>query len=880
MRDTPLFKVIRSFLHRRLLLPLLVLAVLTTCGLIAWRIVQLEEEHRVLSWSVDNYVSSLLVAADQDLRLFGGSSAAVDRLGEKVFLHEAPLSYHRVFLVTADSYLVFHRGLGALVTENASPPSLSLFPNRSEWPIISVPYYRSDFKSVTVATMISTPWGTVVGELDLGRVQRLIDAYLRKVPHRIIWITDRYGNLIVHPEARMVQEQENVGHEPLVARALAHPEGTRLLGSLAGTTVYGTSWRVDPWGWVVLVAYPLFPALYPVVGVAMTGFVLFFTFLGVAHWGLMRRLQAVVVGPVESLTRQVQRIAEGRDDDETSWPDFKGTFAELRVFAERFREMSRAVQEREEALLLRQKALLEVQERLERSERRYRDILESIDEAYFELDKAGIVTFHNSAFSSLLGLDPPPAHPFSLADMAHPETARAMEVFFRRIEEGRGAGELVTFEFQDTRGLSKTIEVSAQPIRNDEGSVRGIRVMARDITAKIHAERRAQELEKIVSHAQKMESLGTLASGIAHEFNNLLQAMTGYLDLLLKHTDPQDPKSRWLVRVQEAADRGAELVRRMLTFARQDEAAPEILDFNTLVRDTLSFLSRNIPRMIRLEEDLAADLPPVDGDRLQLEQILINLVVNGRDAIPEGSEGRIRVTTKKKVLPDGSEGVVLSVSDTGHGIPEPIRERIFDPFFTTKEPGKGTGLGLSTVYGIVTRHGGSITCESSVGRGTTFTITLPARALPTAKDLPAKPVEDRIVREKGAIGEKRRTVLVVDDEKNVLEFVSECLNAEGFDVLMAHSGEEALARLAEARAHVDAIILDYNMPGMGGAACFKEVRRLYPETAVVIASGYVGGLVTESLGLAENVAVLGKPYRIKDLLNILDLVLVHRNSAP
>ncbi|MEJ5348427.1 MAG: ATP-binding protein [Desulfosoma sp.] len=879
MRDRPLFVVIRTFLHRRLLFPLVVLAVVITCALIPWRLVQLEEEHRLVSWGVDSYVSSLLESADENLRMLAQSALAMNTSYENRVFQEIPLSYHRVFFIEPDSYTVYRQGRQVPTKESVPPPPVSYFPEMHVWPIYSVPYYRFDLKAVTVATMIPIRGGTVVGELDLGRVQRSIDAYLRKVPHRIIWITDRYGNLIVHPDGRMVQEQENVGHEPLVAQALAHPEGARLLGRLAGTFVYGTSWRIDPWGWVVLVAYPLFPALYPVVGAATMGFLTFFAFLGLAHWRLMRRLQAVVVEPVESLTGEVQRMAEGHIGFQSSWPDSKGTFAELRVFAERFREMSRAVQEREEALHLRQKALLQVQESLKRSEKRYREILESIDEAYFELDADGIVTFHNSSFSRLFGLDPPPAHPFALSDMMLPETAKAMRDFFQGVAEGRHVGQLRTFEFYDVHGSLKIVEISARPMRAEEGSVCGVRVMARDVTEKIKAEKRAQELERILSHAQKMESLGTLASGIAHEFNNLLQAMTGYLELLARHTDPEDRKSRWIKHVQEAANRGAELVRRMLSFARQDDAKPEVVDINRLVHETLTFLRRNIPRLIRLEEDLAEDLPAIYADRLQLEQILINLVVNARDAIPEGTEGCIRVSTRSRepsIYGEGG-GIVLTVSDTGQGIPESVQRRIFDPFFTTKEPGRGTGLGLSTVYGIVTRHGGSITCHSRVGQGTTFSITLPAHSSTKAMEQKSKSDAEEMSVSKRSRSRRnaRPTVLVVDDEDDVRDLVSETLLEEGFRVLTASSGEEALDVLARSADLVDVLILDENMPGMGGSACFSKVRHLYPEVAVILASGSLESHFVESLGMAEHVAFLSKPYRLGELLAAIQRVMDH-----
>ncbi|ROR01692.1 PAS domain S-box-containing protein [Desulfosoma caldarium] len=867
--------VIQRFLRRSLLIPLLVLAVLGTCGLVAWRIVQLKDEHRLISWSVDGYVSNFLGAADENLSLLAAVSGLIDAAAKKDVPVGVPLPYHRVFFIQPDrsTVAVYGRGMNWMTAgerATVSPPPTSYFSSTGYWPNYSVPYFRSDLNSVTVATMMPTRWGTVVGELDLGHVHRLIQAYFRKVPHRIIWIMDRYGNLIVHPDVRKVQEQENMAHEPLIARALAHPEGTTLLGSLSGTTVYGMSWRIEPWGWVILVAYPLGSAIYPIVMAAFCGFTLFFAFLRLVVWGLMRRLRKGVVGPVESLTRVVQRLAEGRGDAEEAWPQVQETFAELGIFAQRFREMSRAVQEREEALLLRQKALVSVQESLARSERRYREILESIDEAYFELDTQGVVTFHNSAFVRLFGLDPPPAHPFSLADMAGAETAEAMEAFFRDVAEGRSTGQLQVLAFHDVHGSAKTVEISAQPMHGDDKKVVGIRVMARDITARIEAEKKAKELERIVSHAQKMESLGTLASGIAHEFNNLLQAMTGYVELLARHTEADDRKRRWIVRVQEATDRGAELVRRMLTFARQDDANPEVVDINRLVHETLAFLRQNIPRRIYLEENLSENLPAVYADRLQLEQLLINLVVNARDAIGEDAEGSIRVTTAKATFLDGTQGVVLTVSDTGRGIPEAIQERIFDPFFTTKEPGKGTGLGLSTVYGVVKRLGGTVTFHSRPGQGTAFFVTLPVHAsrttdqamvtAPSKASRPSKPAD---------LNEIARTVLVVDDEKDILEHISEGLADEGFHVLTASSGEEALAVLQREAGGVHALILDENMPGMGGTACLTQVRRLYPTLPVILTSGEHSGLVSQQRAPSEHVAFLPKPYRLRDLMELL-----------
>ena len=864
MNDRSLFEVIRSYLHRRLVFPLAVAAMMVTGGLAAWRLYGLEREHFTIAWGLDNYVSEFLASADETLRLMAQLSQYL-KVDTEAAWAESVQVYHRVFLVRPESYAVFVRGHDIAPAGSLAPPPASLFPETTTWPLYSVPYYRSDLGSVTMATMIPGAWGSIIGELNLDRLQRLIAAYLHKVPRRIVWITDRYGNLIVHPDGRLVQEQENVAHDPLVRKALNNPQGVKLFGRLGDTAVYGISWRIEPWGWVVIVAYPLGAALIPVLGGAAVGFFVFFAFLRIVFFGLLGELQKDIVGPMQVLGREAQRLAEGSRAKTDPWPDMNGTFAELAVFSRQFQEMGRAVQDREEALVRRQAELLRAQEARKRSEGKYREILESIEEAYFEVNTHGIVTFHNTAFLRLMGLDGSPNPPLSLHDLADPETARALEAFLEKVAAGQDRGELKTFVFHDHLGTPKTVEVSVRPVSERDGPVRGFRLMARDITAKVEAEKRAQELERVLGHAQKMESLGTLASGIAHEFNNLLQAMTGYLELLANHTDPSDRRQHWIGRVREAADRGAELVRRMLTFARQDEMRPENLDLNQLVRETLDFLRRNIPRMIQLEAHLSPEIPAVFGDRLQLEQIIINLVVNARDAIAEGSPGRITVCTRPEKRPEGTEVVVLEVSDTGQGIPASIRDRIFDPFFTTKEPGKGTGLGLSTVYGIVQRHGGSVTCDSAPGKGTTFRITFPVKG--HGEDVPTKPGEKRSGEERPRpFSLENFRVLVVDDEPALLEFVAESLEAERLQVLKAFSGEEALHVLEKEGGRLNAIVLDLHMPGMGGKACYKEIRRLYPKIPIIVTSDYADADLSQSVGEAEHVTVLAKPYRIADLL--------------
>jgi len=383
--------------------------------------------------------------------------------------------------------------------------------------------------------------------------------------------------------------------------------------------------------------------------------------------------------------------------------------------------------------------------------------------------------------------------------------------------------------------------------------------VTRDVTVLKTTERQLQQ-------AQKMEAIGILAGGVAHDFNNILQVINGYTQLMTLEKSETDPDHAKLGEIEKAVEHAAQLVRQLLTFSRKAEYKTAALDLNKEIISVRKILERTLPKMIDINLHLGRELALITADPVQIEQVLLNLGTNAADAMPDG--GTLVIETENITLTDhyldthvgarAGEYVLLSVSDTGQGMDKDVVEHIFEPFFTTKEFGKGTGLGLASVYGIVKSYGGYISCYSEVGQGTTFKLYLPAaehQAVPEEKNtegnLPRRGTE---------------TILLVDDEESIRTFASAVLGRFGYRVVTGASGEEALEIIGRTEGKIALVILDLGMPGMGGHKCLQEIRRINPSAKVLIASGYsMNGHVKKSLETGA-AGYIGKPYRINVLL--------------
>ena len=375
-----------------------------------------------------------------------------------------------------------------------------------------------------------------------------------------------------------------------------------------------------------------------------------------------------------------------------------------------------------------------------------------------------------------------------------------------------------------------------------------------------------RKMESQPQQAQKMEAVGTLAGGIAHDFNNLLQAINGYTQLLLIDKTEYDTEYLSLNAIQKSVNRAAELVRQLLLFSRKAETERIPINLNMVVEQARDILERTIPKMVDIDVIPGSRLWPLTADPVQLEQIILNLGTNAADAMPDG--GKLVIKTENiSVGPDDSylnlgnvsgQYVLLTVSDTGYGMDRETMDKIFEPFFTTKELGRGTGLGLASVYGIVKKHGGHITCQSKVDEGTLFSIYLPATDETNAE-------EEKVFRstppESGT-----ETILIVDDESEIRGFAKQALMKFGYTVLTASSGEDALELYSAKSKKIDLVITDIGMPGMGGHKCIQEIIQIDPAAKILIASGYsikdqvIGSLKTGAAGYLE------KPYQLFDLL--------------
>ena len=382
-----------------------------------------------------------------------------------------------------------------------------------------------------------------------------------------------------------------------------------------------------------------------------------------------------------------------------------------------------------------------------------------------------------------------------------------------------------------------------------------------------------KRLEAQFAHSQKMQAIGQLAGGVAHDFNNLLTAMIGFCDLLLQRHKPGDQSFADIMQIKQNGNRAANLVRQLLAFSRQQTLQPKVLNLADVLAELMNLLRRLIGAQIKLEMVHGRDVGLIKVDQGQLEQVIINLVVNARDAMPQGGTVTIRTRAVKQEkpalrgqdeMPPGDYAAV-EVADTGIGIPRENLQRIFEPFFSTKEVGSGTGLGLSTVYGIVRQTGGFVGVESQVNKGSAFTVYLPVY-----HDDGTMPVETRAedVREDrpGPDLTGAGTILLVEDEDAVRVFSARALRNKGYNVLEARSGEEALAVLVkEGGEKIDLTVTDVVMPQMDGPTLYKHIRDKWPNMKVIFVSGYTEDRLREQFKSGETIYFLAKPFTLKQL---------------
>jgi two-component system, cell cycle sensor histidine kinase and response regulator CckA len=500
----------------------------------------------------------------------------------------------------------------------------------------------------------------------------------------------------------------------------------------------------------------------------------------------------------------------------------------------------------------------EMAKALERSEQGFQRFFEEAPVGIILIDAAGRITEANQAFQRMVGLERGSAIGRSLVDLTAPEHRPELAERLKRVVEGAetGAGQI----HLQREGREIVASLFARRLERGGTNPSSLILHFIDVTDQ-------KKLEVQFAQSQKMQAVGQLAGGIAHDFNNLLTAMIGFCDLLLLRHQPGDPSFADIMQVKQNANRAANLVRQLLAFSRQQTLQPKVLDVTDALTEISHLLRRLIGENIELQIVHGRDLHLVRVDQGQLEQVIINLAVNARDAMANG--GKLSIHTRNASLAEAEQRgvelmpagdyIMIEVTDTGIGIPRENLSRIFEPFFSTKEVGSGTGLGLSTVYGIVKQTGGFVFVESAVGKGTTFSIYLPRWKGERGKGA------------EGGADERRRdltgagTILLVEDEDAVRLFSARALRNKGYKVVEAKSGEAALEIISGGAANIDLLVTDVVMPQMDGTTLIKHVRERLPDMKVICISGYAEEAFRNRLDSAESVHFLPKPFSLDQL---------------
>ena len=482
------------------------------------------------------------------------------------------------------------------------------------------------------------------------------------------------------------------------------------------------------------------------------------------------------------------------------------------------------------------------------TQRHFEIILANMTEGILELSPDSRIVYANPVAASLLGKP-------EIVLLASEFTSLFQEEDRRRIErvlEELGDIPRVLPEEPPVKLNGRRFAMKMIPIRGNGD--RAVIVMLNDVTDR-------KKIEAQLLHARKMEAIGTLAGGIAHDYNNLLMGIEGYASLILNKAPPDTEYREYVEAIEESVQRGSDLTRQLLTFARGGQYNARPTDINDVIRESVSMFGRT-RKEISIREKYDEKIWLVEVDRGQMEQVLLNLFVNAWQAMPGGGDLYIRTenavldeTTlaRFKIIP--GDYVRISITDTGIGMDDHTRQRIFEPFFTTKEMGRGTGLGLASVYGIIENHGGFINVYSEQGKGTTFNVYLPAIKKGRVLDKPR--------RERTLTGTE--TVLLVDDEAMIVDVAREMLKSLGYTVLTASGGEEAVAVYEKKHDRIDMIILDMIMPGMGGAETFERLRKINPEAKVLLSSGYsIDGQAEDILSRGCN-GFIQKPFNLSKL---------------
>jgi len=507
-------------------------------------------------------------------------------------------------------------------------------------------------------------------------------------------------------------------------------------------------------------------------------------------------------------------------------------------------------------------------DRVKRSERLYSDLFEHSPDIYISVNRDRMITGCNLTGARMLGYDKSALLGRRFEHLFEPERQQALdELLIRMFVEGRGISNLEERMVRKD-GTGFYVNINSSLVFAEDGSTIHARIVARDITER-------KRMEAALLHAQKIDSIGNLAGGIAHDFNNILAAILGSATIMRRHMPKDHDVAKYVHIIEDAAHRGSSLTRQLLTFARKTENIVKTVDVHRLINATLILFERSVSKEIIVEKHFTPEALQVNGDEGQIQQALLNVLLNARDAMPNG--GRVTISTAHvnvdahtvthyaSVKP--GRFVAITITDTGIGIDEKNKLRVFEPWFTTKE--FGTGLGLSVVYGVVQSHGGFVNLESEVGKGTSFTIFLPS-----------SDVQVRVAAEQRRMRLPRGSehILIIDDEVSVCEIARDMLSNLGYTVTAAHDGKAGVALYRTRRASIDLVLMNMNMPLMGGRETFHQLKAINPDLPIVILTGHGRASIEEASWSSAISGYLPKPFQLEDLATKVRSVLDNRRQ--
>jgi PAS domain S-box-containing protein len=559
----------------------------------------------------------------------------------------------------------------------------------------------------------------------------------------------------------------------------------------------------------------------------------------------LRTRQVILQRTVDEKTTALMEEIEIRKRREEELRTIQGDL-ETRV-GERTRQLSTAVDE------------------LHRSRAQYQTIVDTAQEGIWMTDADDTTIFVNPKMAEILGCSIDMLIGSDIRTFLDESGTKQLEAIRERHREG--FVDRYELEFIQTSGSRVSTVISASPILGADGEYQGSLAMVADVTDQKKSEKEHLRVEEELRQVQKMEAVGQLAGGIAHDFNNLLIPILGYAEMLQKELSHMDTAHRRVTTIRRAAEKAALLTKQLLSFSRRQVMESKVINLNRIIEDFSAILQRTIREDVEIRYVLKDDLYAMKGDASQIDQILINLLVNAQDAMPNG--GIVTVETTNATIEAGSSQLysslspgryaALVVTDSGKGIPSEIVSHIFEPFFTTKDKSKGTGLGLATVYGIVKQHSGHIWVDSSVGSGTSFTIYFPA----DEESTPAEVVDGRSV---ASFLRGSATIVVTEDDDLVRQFACSILEEHGYNVHEAATGEACIEIFRRPGIHVDLLLTDVVMPVMNGRELYAALSAEFPRLRVVYMSGYSGEVISHKGILEEGVVLLQKPFTAETLL--------------